>query len=303
MKKLSNIIKGLLTFVLSGIIATTSIQIPVLADEQIDEIEMVGANPDQSKINNPRSSNGVVTWDCVYFGNYWQNDTNGDGTADTNDSKEPIKWRVLSVDGKDAFLIADQNLDCQRYNTPFTNVTWKTCTLRSWLNGYGSSENESGTDYSSSGANFIDNAFSSSEKSAIYQSNLINANNPEFGTEGGDKTPDMIFLLSYYDAINNDYGFSTDYIKYDDARFAKNTEYAKAAGARTESGGSYDGNGDWWLRSPGVGSDFAMIVVDRGDVNRYGYDVYESSGVRPALHLNLSSSDWSYAGLMLYHNC
>ena len=34
-------------------------------------------------LNNPTTdSNGVTTWDCVYFGNYWQNDTNGDGVAD-----------------------------------------------------------------------------------------------------------------------------------------------------------------------------------------------------------------------------
>ena len=35
------------------------------------------------KLNNPTTnSNGVSTWDCIYFGNYWQDDTNGDGTAD-----------------------------------------------------------------------------------------------------------------------------------------------------------------------------------------------------------------------------
>lgn len=43
-------------------------------------------------VSNPTISNGVTTWDCVYFGNYWQNDTNGDGTADQQDDKEPIKW-------------------------------------------------------------------------------------------------------------------------------------------------------------------------------------------------------------------
>ena len=59
-------------------------------------------------LSNPVVCDGVSTWDCIYFGNYWQNDTNGDGKADQNDEKEPIKWRVLSVDGDDAFLLADQ---------------------------------------------------------------------------------------------------------------------------------------------------------------------------------------------------
>ena len=68
-------------------------------------------------LQNPTTDgNGVTTWDCIYFGNYWQNDTNGDGKADQNDQKEPIKWRVLSVNGNDAFLLADKNLDDKLYN-------------------------------------------------------------------------------------------------------------------------------------------------------------------------------------------
>ena len=40
-------------------------------------------------LNNPTTDGRrVTTWDCVYFGNYWQNDTNGDGVADENDEKQ-----------------------------------------------------------------------------------------------------------------------------------------------------------------------------------------------------------------------
>lgn len=74
-------------------------------------------------LSNPRVKNGVTTWDCVWFGNYWQSDTNGDGKANQNDNKEPIKWRVLSVDGDDAFLLSDYNLDCKKYNETYTKVT------------------------------------------------------------------------------------------------------------------------------------------------------------------------------------
>lgn len=43
-------------------------------------------------LSNPRvASDGVTTWDCVYFGNYWQNDTSGDGKADKSDVKQSIK--------------------------------------------------------------------------------------------------------------------------------------------------------------------------------------------------------------------
>lgn len=76
-------------------------------------------------LNNPSTtSNGVTTWDCVWFGNYPQSDATGM-------TKDPIKWRVLSVDGDDAFLLADTNLDVQKYNDTRTGVTWETCTMRS----------------------------------------------------------------------------------------------------------------------------------------------------------------------------
>lgn len=54
----------------------------------------------------------------------------------------------------------------------------------------------------------------------------------------------------------------------------------------------------WWLRSPGNSSHDAAGVYYYGWVFGYGYDVQEpAGGIRPALYLNLSSSDFfSYAG-------
>ena len=54
----------------------------------------------------------------------------------------------------------------------------------------------------------------------------------------------------------------------------------------------------WWLRSPGRNSFSAAEVDCCGWILRCGVDVcYDSDGVRPALHLNLSSSNlFSYAG-------
>ena len=89
-------------------------------------VEKPSPSPSQGRLENPRTdSDGVVTWDCVCFGNYWQEDTNGDGKADKSDGKQPIKikWRVLSVDGEYAFLLADKNLDAREYNDVNTEVT------------------------------------------------------------------------------------------------------------------------------------------------------------------------------------
>ncbi len=55
------------------------------------------------------------------------------------------------MEGDDVFLLADKNLDVQRYNDTRTAVTWENCTMRSWLNGYGAEKNKAGKDcYSTS---------------------------------------------------------------------------------------------------------------------------------------------------------
>lgn len=248
-------------------------------------------------LNNPMTDgSGVVTWDCVWFGNYWQEDTNGDGKADKCDAKQPIKWRVLSVDGDDAFLLADKNLDCKKYNDGDKGVTWEACTMRSWLNGYGAEANRDGKDYQDD--SFLNHAFSEVQQSAIRVTNVVNDDNPYLGTEGGNDTLDKLYLLSIAEVGNPAYGFSSDYDKYDKGRRAKNTEYAKKQGAWTETEQGYVGNGVWWLRSPGSPNNYASDVNYYGYVFRGGGSVYNDDKVaRPALHLNLSStSNWLYAG-------
>lgn len=242
-------------------------------------------------LSNPRNENGTVTWDCVEFGSYWQNDTNGDGVADKNDEKEPIKWRVLSVDGDDAFLLADTNLDVQRYNDTDEDVTWETCTMRAWLNGYGADGNVCGTDYSDN--NFLDNAFTESEQAVIKDTVVVNEDNPEYGTEGGNDTVDKVYLLSIGEIRNSSYGFPSG-MGAVGMRGTINTAYVEAGGEIKPSYGIYY----WWLRSPGGVSNYASYVNYVGGVNQYGDHVNSSDvAVRPALHVDLSSaSNWSCVG-------
>ena len=224
-------------------------------------------------LQNPTTDgNGVTTWDCIYFGNYYQSNSS---------TKEPIKWRVLSVNGNDAFLLADQNLDAKPYNEEDTNVTWATCTLRTWLND-----------------TFINNAFTSAEQAAIKNTTVVNDDNPYYGTEGGENTTDKVYLLSIAEASNTAYGFNGEFNSSSGTREAKNTAYAKECGAFTSTSTEYEGNGDWWLRSPGHSSGRASTVGIAGYGDDSGvYVDYGRDAVRPALHLNLSSSTrWSYAG-------
>ena len=146
---------------------------------------------------------------------------------------EPIKWRVLNRNGNDAFLLADVALDDQKYNTNYedVDVTWETSSMRSWLNGYGASVNQSKTDYSKK--NFINSAFTSTQKNAIKTTSVVNNNNINYGTTGGNNTSDQVFLLSTSEVYNTDtaagYGFVKNNID-DEARRSRCSTYAHAMG-------------------------------------------------------------------------
>ena len=216
----------------------------------------------------------------VWFGNYKQSSDGADGF-----NVDPIKWRVLSnADGK-LFLLADRNLDVlmydERYNETHFGVTWETCTLRRWLNGYdGHPFNDT----------FIDSALTGKELSAVVESELENADSP-LGTPGGADTTDKVFLLSIAEATNTAYGFTDN-----GARLSTNTAYVAAGGHTGSSYHGVDRVDRWWLRSPGklyFNGNFsyhAAYVTFDGSVEVEGRDGHEGSiAVRPALNLDLNS--------------
>lgn len=226
-------------------------------------------------LHNPTMINGVSTWDCVYFGTYWQNDTNGDGVADQNDAKEPIKWRVLQVDGDDVFLMSDKNLDCQKYNNNEVDVTWETCTLRTWL-------------YS----NFYRKAFSTEEQNVIKVTTVENDKNEVYGTSGGKATEDKVYIPSIKEVTNTKYGF-VNYNSRNVTRKAKNTAYTMNCYINQSNVSQY---GVWWIRTPGANHQQAAIVDGSGyvfgDRSYSGLSVAnEDIGVRPVMHISLSALD------------
>lgn len=257
--------------------------------------ESVQPTPTESvkPTSSPSMVDSTTTWDCVYFGNYWQNDTNGDGVADQNDEKEPIKWRILSVNGDDAFLLADQILDVKQYhdkdyedeneNGSYEEeelVTWEKSNVRFWLN------NE-----------FLQTAFSEEERNAILNTTLKNeGETDEEETAGlpfpaGENTVDKVYLPSRLEMEDTKYGMSSgDFGKI--KRAATNTEYAKQVNASVNQ---YETEGRiWWLRAPR-----GYNVLYDGTV---GWSAYFDSfvvpidtyyGIRPALHLKLSDNVWS----------
>ena len=212
---------------------------------------------------------------------------------------QPIKWRVLSVNGSRAFLLADKVLDDKEYHVEFEDVTWEGSTIRSWLNGYNNSLNIQNQDYSSK--NFIDTAFGISGQQAIKETYVKNKNNLHYGEDGGNNTQDKVFLLSesetYTDTADG-YGFVFTNSINDEARMVCSSVYAKAMGTESCTSSHYAGNCDWWLRSPSHYKYVPAVGHNGMTSTLYSNVTNDACGVRPALNLNLTASSnlWSYAG-------
>ncbi|MDO4219270.1 MAG: DUF6273 domain-containing protein [Synergistaceae bacterium] len=263
--------------------------------------------------------------ETIYFGSYWQNTLKSGATDKRNPAnyeKTGIKWRVLSTNAPlnpdDAsktgvLLLSDQVL----YGAQF-NSRWRT-PKDSWnygrkqdiaegqanewvIRSAGRTEGQSTQsdiretlntrekNPDDSGKGFAADAFSDGEYGAIAETTHI---------FGGEKlkgyykrnyvSSERIFLLSYDEAIDSSYGFSSE--KWDhNSRQATVTNYSYYI--------SMYGNPErgvlrsWWLRSPALIYNYEVARVTRdGKIeNRRGENVgYGVTGVRPAFNLNPES--------------
>ena len=244
--------------------------------------DIIKAAENTAVLSNPVvDESGVTTWDTVYFGKYWQNDTDCNGKADKKDEKDPIRWRVLSVNGNDAFLMADQILDGRRYHDWDVETTWENCSLRVWLN------NE-----------FLNDAFTGEEQDAIMITDIVNEDNPENRAEGGNNTFDKVYIPSFREAVNVAYGFDENYGSRSLSRCVACTDYTKSHYSFPMRIDNPQGIGDWWLRTPAYKNKTAIDVCIYGNmVDLDGCFVEWYCGVRPVMHLNLDNSKfWTYAG-------
>ncbi len=220
-----------------------------------DKAQNAAADSEKSKVG-----------DYITFGAYEQDN-------DTSNGKEPIEWLVLDNKDDKVLVISKYALDSQPYNEEGEEVTWETCTLRSWLN------NE-----------FVNVAFTAEEKSQIPTTTVIAEDSEEYGTDAGKDTQDKVFLLSI--------GEAEKYFSSAEARGCKPTAYAEAQGLwiTTEEDAEtygieskYFGNcWCWWLRSPGFNQYNASAVLYEGSVSGYDCDVdIDDWAVRPAMWINL----------------
>ena len=192
---------------------------------------------------------------------------------------EPMKWQVLSYDSTtgEAIVLSKSIIDSQQYyhttsdrtideKTVYAN-NYEHSDIRTWLND-----------------TFYNTAFGTSEKNAIVATTLDNsAYSTSCSQYDSNSTTDNVWLLSYSEAQNTEYGFTSD-----TTRQAAGTEYALCQGLykNSSNGCSY-----WRLRSAGSYYYYSACIVGYYGWVYINFSLvnYTNYGVRPALKLNLTS--------------
>ncbi len=187
------------------------------------------------------------TWQYMEFGAY---PTDEDGTV------RPILWRVLSADGKQAYMVSEYILFAHRVDPncyPINKSTsmyggWDTSELFNELNG-----------------DFVKTAFTEAERGALVTM-----------ADGG-----TVSLLDAQDVKNKKLGFTAEKL-----RQAQSTAYAKANGLFVYQGAKQ--YSPYWLRTRSESKDYAQRKVQ--DDGKLGYISVEVAdvGVRPVITLDLS---------------
>ena len=170
-------------------------------------------------------------------------------------NNQPIEWIVLEKGKEKAFLISRYVLTEHEYNDEDVAITWENCTLRKWLN-----------------STYINTIFSKKEQGSILTTDVINNDNAQYGTKGGNNTKDKLFLLSIDEA---------------------NTYFSSNSQRETKQPSNDNSWCHWTLRSPGDAPNCsAWIDVNGGIVEKGSENIYNIT-VRPALWVSINGTNSS----------
>ena len=226
-----------------------------------------------------REPNGYYLHDGVYYAKLAARPSKpdyvfDDGTPIVGDNVywfecEPIRWRVIWTRGDVRYLLSDVVLDASRYGDDSNEYAHSD--IHGWLNYV-----------------FLKSAFTLGGKAivATYVDNgafVTDSLDNEFVSED---TEDKVYLLSYKDYLDPDFGFpsSTDKSR---ERCAKTTDWARARGAYSDTSPEYLNNGHYWTRSP-----YSRFYLSAWYVNHDGRifvgHIYQGDfGVRPIIKVEI----------------
>jgi len=173
----------------------------------------------------------VSPGDSVFFGRYEQDNCMDNGP-------EAIKWNVLTVEGENALLIAENALDAQVFSRKIGAV-WADSELRAWLN-----------------SDFLSLAFTEAEKKDIMRSTTT-ADQADFfvSTLESSLADDTVFIPGVRDI--------EVYIPQQEDRMRMPTAYALSRMENRDFYAEDTGTCVYWTRSPG-NSKFLTSVISGG---------------------------------------
>ena len=193
----------------------------------------------------------------------------------------PLQWRVL--DAKKGILLCESIIDSQPMNNYLlasgtdgsgNPVYWGDANGSHYANNYAHSSLRQWLNN-----DFLNAAFSTDEQAVMKYTTLDNSadstvSGPEYGSEA---TNDRVYLLSYADAQNAEYGFLNN-----ESRRMKGSGYSKCQGLAVTS--SYS---PWLLRTPGSGSREVILVNNKGVFITTNYSNVTNFGIRPAISVDM----------------
>ena len=245
----------------------------------------------------PTNVNGWYLYEGIYYAKEIANvfkDANytfDNGTAIVSGNTywfkcEPIKWNILKNENGTYSLLSNVLLDAYSYHSTYTNRTedgkkiysnnYKYSDIRKWLN-----------------EEFYNVAFALNDK---FITELF-IDNSTITTESSDNsyvcenTKDKIYLLSYQDYFNVEYGFNNGNDTLSSSRQCKTTDYTRIKGVWYNNGDknpSLKYYSSYWTRTPSSQYYYcAWNVNSGGHLSEYAVDG-NTHGVRPAITITFT---------------
>lgn len=190
-------------------------------------------------------------------------------------------WNVLDVKDGKMLLLAEGILEQRDYHDAKEEITWEHSGIRNYLN-----------------TGFLER-FRASDRERIAATRNKNADNPWYGSRGGEDTVDRVFLLSLDEVVRAYFGDSSRLLdhpkpnqRYWFDRKDENNAKRKAL--------FFESPWWWWTRTPGKNNKVAAYVHGDGNIGIQGNGISKTSfntlhyrtksnegGVRPALWVKL----------------
>ena len=238
-------------------------------------------------------SNGWYLYNNVYYAKKEATPFHTDYVFDNGDTIvshnnywfecKPITWNVLSSSDNKYYLLSELLLDSRAYYASLNERTiddqtiypnnYKHSELRAWLND-----------------EFYNSAFALGNANIQLTTIDNSASTTSISTNGYacENTEDKVFLLSYQDYSNANYGFSTS---EPSLRRCVATDYARASKVTLNSQtGTYANFGFYWTRSPHAeyANNVRNISYDGSFSNLSNRVDYSSNGIRPAIVVSIA---------------